>query len=665
VTWKSALRNMVYALLVYFVYRSQAPLFNQYLSGIGTLWGQLLSVTTFTLTFFVNQSYALWRKCNELSRRIQGRLHDINLNLASHAARKPPTHPNEPSRYTAASRQVLELMGRYVRLFNLLTYASFTRSHRPILTPRGMRRLVERGLMTAQERQILVDASIPATQRNSAILIWMIRLYHEGRMAGHIQGGSGFEQQTMEKFHVLRAQYGSIGDELQGRMPLAYAHIVQILVDLILWMYPIMALSVGMSPLLCVLGTGLLTTSYQGLFDLAKQFLDPYDNENYGSGEDPLCVDTLIAETNAGSVRWMNAFEEMPFSAKKLQDGELYDSLLPVRGYSVDELMKMEEEKMQRDKELEEQRIQEEAEQRQKLEAERQEQQAAAAAQEQQVVAEDTMVLEPEPDSSQLTWEEYNEQQSEILTATIVELIETEAIMMTAPGLDPAGWDKAEKQTTFATSSNTTSLVGEINEVAPPVSDDLDVLEMDKDDDDEDEEEDDDQQDIAKLSEAQREVDAIESLEDDDEYWFDISKFREGQLGVDAIELLDRVPEDKSEGKPLEDNGLAYNGHSNQEDLNAVEALVTDKPDVSLDKFDVDDDGEPFEKAQPGSTDGEEVGTVDESELVDRVTSRTELAADPEIAAATLLDQIEPAALSSTESLQGQNEEIKSSTVKG
>ena len=37
-------------------------------------------------------------------------------------------------------------------LVPILTYASFTRSHRPILTPMGMRRLVERGLMTQQEK---------------------------------------------------------------------------------------------------------------------------------------------------------------------------------------------------------------------------------------------------------------------------------------------------------------------------------------------------------------------------------------------------------------------------------------------------------------------------------------------------------------------------------
>jgi hypothetical protein len=372
-TWTSCVRNMAYALCIYVLHRTYPAVHQNHLAGFGTLWGQLLSVTTFTLTFFVNQSYSLWRKCMELSRRLQGRLHDINMNLASHAARKMPSNPNEKSTYTASSRQILELMSRYVRLFNLLTYASFTRSHRPILTPRGMRRLVERGLMTATEREVLVDAAIPATQRHSVVLMWMIRLFVEGRESGHIQGGAGFEAETMNKFHIIRSQYGAIGDELQGRMPLAYAHIVQVLVDLILWMFPVMAFSISMSPFLVVLGTGLLTISYQGLFDLAKQFLDPYDNENYGRGEDPLCVDTLIAETNAGSVRWLYGFEELPFSAQRVADGEMYDYLLPVRGYSVEELAQMEEERIEREKQLEEQRKREEEEAAERLRKEAEE----------------------------------------------------------------------------------------------------------------------------------------------------------------------------------------------------------------------------------------------------------------------------------------------------
>jgi hypothetical protein len=248
------------------------------------------------------------------------------------------------STYTEPAREVLELMARYTRVFNVLTYASFTGSHRPLLTPQGMRRMVDRGIITESERVILSDMQLPVTQRHNALLLWMMRLFEDARQAGHLEGSSGFEQQFLEKCHVIRAQYGSIGDELQGRMPLAYAHIVQVLVDVILWMYPFMAFSNGMTPFLSVLGTGLLTMFYQGLFNLAKQFLDPYDNESYGKGEDPLCIDTLIAESNAGSVRWMNGLAEIPYSVDNVQSGELLEYQLPMRGWTIEQTAEREEE---------------------------------------------------------------------------------------------------------------------------------------------------------------------------------------------------------------------------------------------------------------------------------------------------------------------------------
>ena len=174
-TWKSGVLNMALATFVVFLYGAY-PSIKDLTQGFNILWGQLLSVTTFTLTFFLNQSYGLWRKCYDYSRRLQGRLNDLGMTLAAHATRTKPSSPDIPSTYTPQSRQALELVSRYVRVFNLLTYASFTRSHRPILTPRGMRRLVERGILTPREREILTDAEIPATQRHNAVLVWLIRL---------------------------------------------------------------------------------------------------------------------------------------------------------------------------------------------------------------------------------------------------------------------------------------------------------------------------------------------------------------------------------------------------------------------------------------------------------------------------------------------------------
>jgi Bestrophin, RFP-TM, chloride channel len=254
--------KMVYASIVFIICRS-VPQIKPALSGFNILWAQLLSVTTFTLTFFVNQSYALWRKCSELSRSLQGRLHDLDLALATHAARNPSTR-DEPSTYTAPAKQILEVVARYVRLFNLLTYASFTRSHRPILTPAGMRRLVDRGLMTSLEREVLVAAEIPATQRHNAVLMWIIRTFIEGKEAGHFIGHAGFEQQFMEKAHVCRSAYGGIGDELQGRMPLAYVHIVQVLVDLVRT-HPCIGTATTMLILYC-LTSGAMDVPAHGLF---------------------------------------------------------------------------------------------------------------------------------------------------------------------------------------------------------------------------------------------------------------------------------------------------------------------------------------------------------------------------------------------------------------
>jgi hypothetical protein len=73
----------------------------------------------------------------------------------------------------------------YIRLLNILSYASFTLSHRPILTPRGIRRLVERHIITPREHEILVSASkLPATQKHNMVLLWITRAIIEAREAG-------------------------------------------------------------------------------------------------------------------------------------------------------------------------------------------------------------------------------------------------------------------------------------------------------------------------------------------------------------------------------------------------------------------------------------------------------------------------------------------------
>ena len=95
----------------------------------------------------------------------------------------------------------------------------------------------------------------------------------------------------------------------QGRMPLAYVQLVQILVDSLVWLSPFSLYS-GLGSLSIPL-CGLLTLFFKGLLELSKSFLDPFGNEGY-PGQN-IRVDVLVSELNFGaSSRWAKAAEYLP-----------------------------------------------------------------------------------------------------------------------------------------------------------------------------------------------------------------------------------------------------------------------------------------------------------------------------------------------------------------
>lgn len=64
------------------------------LSALAKLWHYLMSITTFILTFFLSQAYGLWRGMYTTTRKIQGRINDIGLLVASTVER------DDQGRYT-------------------------------------------------------------------------------------------------------------------------------------------------------------------------------------------------------------------------------------------------------------------------------------------------------------------------------------------------------------------------------------------------------------------------------------------------------------------------------------------------------------------------------------------------------------------------------------
>ena len=103
-----------------------------------------------------------------------------------------------------------------------------------------------------------------------------------------------------------------------------------------------MIFSSNLNWLVALLGSVLLSTCFQGLFNLAKYFLTPFHRS-----ESSFFVDSIIAETNAKSLRWMNSLSVMPITTGNIEDGHLDDHVLPKDGVSIREADKAE---AQRDK---------------------------------------------------------------------------------------------------------------------------------------------------------------------------------------------------------------------------------------------------------------------------------------------------------------------------
>jgi hypothetical protein len=243
----------------------------------------------------------------------------------------------------------------------------------PLATPGGLTTLVKAEAITDEERSLLLETTTGTVGRgimgHAAVLGWLAVLMERGIRDGTLGGSSGRSSISLQhsfqgKLMDLRAAYGSIADELSGRMPLAYAQLVQILCDMLVLFSPV-ALMGSVGGLGAVIGTGCMTLFYSSVrrrlphatallellcegslaahlarvtpaahhphipfrslplmaspaaptqvLKLAKMFLDPLDNEAYGGKYGiSINVGTLLHETNIASERWSRGAARVP-----------------------------------------------------------------------------------------------------------------------------------------------------------------------------------------------------------------------------------------------------------------------------------------------------------------------------------------------------------------
>lgn len=182
----------------------------QHLHQIQELWLYQMTLTTFILTFYVNQAFGLWNDVHQQARGIQGRINDVLFILASCVQR------NQDSTYTAESEALLDDVGSSCRIFHILFWASCCRNLKVLTTRLGLERMAQRGMITMKQLEVLESLIIPDTQRHTACLEWMMVRARQGVEDGTVKGGQSTFRTLLETAARLRAVCVNVQDILSG-----------------------------------------------------------------------------------------------------------------------------------------------------------------------------------------------------------------------------------------------------------------------------------------------------------------------------------------------------------------------------------------------------------------------------------------------------------------
>mmetsp|Transcript_14770 Transcript_14770/g.31531 ORF Transcript_14770/g.31531 Transcript_14770/m.31531 type:complete len:573 (+) Transcript_14770:66-1784(+) len=275
------------------------------LSYLGNIWSIQQPLATFILTFFLNQGYDFWKQVYQLARDVQTGLSDFNLVATTNIKR------DEDGMATAESSKYLDDIALYARLFHVLMWASKSEQFSCLTTPEGLRRMNSRGIMTIKELEALQSLKVPNDRLFLAPLEWMMIRSIKAVDDGILPGDNATKGQLMNQMVAIRNKQDSISNKIDGRMPLAYTHFVQILVDTLVFTSPF-ALYAKFGDL-SIFAVCVITFFYTGLNNLAKIFLDPLNNENFKENSIFMDLGVFMRETNVDSEQPQKMATKLPF----------------------------------------------------------------------------------------------------------------------------------------------------------------------------------------------------------------------------------------------------------------------------------------------------------------------------------------------------------------
>jgi len=340
------------------------------LGAINGLWEYQLSLTIFTLSFFVNHAYTQWRMTYFATRAIQGRINGLCMLISTGAKRSAgygdvdgttgyaradegnALHGEDtngggggdgstaaPTQNKRDARKLVDDVARYLRMSHTFFWAS-TPTHSDgfgdtcvteggiigdddllhrnfdasqfgpmLLSDEGLDMLVDYEQLSQREKEALVATGLPPSQYSYVMLEWAGIRCIDGMERGELRGTQAMEDNILRLLNELRAEYFNIGDYNAGRMPMAYVQVMEVFVDTLTILAPL-ALYTKMGTF-NIISSGLLTLFFKGLLELSKSFLDPFGREGYRAHN--IRVDVLVSELNFGaSSRWIDAGDALP-----------------------------------------------------------------------------------------------------------------------------------------------------------------------------------------------------------------------------------------------------------------------------------------------------------------------------------------------------------------
>jgi predicted membrane chloride channel (bestrophin family) len=179
-------------------------------------------------------------------------------------------------RLTDASKEAIDDVAQLQRLIHILFWAKEKRSYGILLSPRGLSRMLSRGLMTNEQYASLLEVGLRNSGAWQACLTWMTTAFTVAATEGHIKE-STYLLVLLENTTNLRGLMVDVDDMYAGRCPIVYIHFVQLLVDCYIIIAPF-AIVVD-NGYWAILSVAILTLFYVGLLEVAKMLLDPLDND--------------------------------------------------------------------------------------------------------------------------------------------------------------------------------------------------------------------------------------------------------------------------------------------------------------------------------------------------------------------------------------------------